>query len=82
MPEPKVLGAKEMKIDFKIRDDLTLTTLKEFFDILISSVKMDMLFHSELLSDHYQYIGLNLSFNRSEGSATLIIMMAHSVEAQ
>ena len=43
-------GSKEMVIDFVSREELDLTTLKEFFEIFISSVKKEMQFHSELIS--------------------------------
>lgn len=44
-------NVKEMVIDFICREDLIITTLKEFFEIFISSIKKDQVFHSELLSN-------------------------------
>jgi hypothetical protein len=43
-------GVKEMVIDFICREDLVITTLKEFFEIFISSIKKEQIFHSELLN--------------------------------
>jgi hypothetical protein len=34
-------GVKEMVIDFICREDLIITTLKEFFEIFISSIKKE-----------------------------------------
>jgi hypothetical protein len=34
-------GVKEMVIDFVCREDLIITTLKEFFEIFISSIKKE-----------------------------------------
>lgn len=36
---------KQMTIDYYCREDLTVTTLKEFFEIFISSLKKDQAFH-------------------------------------
>ena len=41
---------KQMTIDYYCREDLTVTTLKEFFEIFISSLKKDQAFHQELIS--------------------------------
>lgn len=38
---PKLKGAKEMVIDFLCREDLVITTLKEFFEIFVSSIKKE-----------------------------------------
>ena len=51
-------GVKEMVIDFVCREDLIITTLREFFEIFISSIKKDQNFHTELLSSKYNYIGI------------------------
>ena len=51
-------GIKEMVIDFVCREDLVITTLREFFEIFISSIKKDQNFHTELLSSKYNYIGI------------------------
>jgi hypothetical protein len=34
-------GVKEMIIDFVCREDLVITTLKEFFEVFISSIKKE-----------------------------------------
>ena len=36
-------GVKEMVIDFICKEELNLTTLKEFFEIFISSIKKDQI---------------------------------------
>ena len=56
-------GVKEMVIDFICKEELNLTTLKEFFEIFISSIKKDQIFHQELLSPSYRHIGMSLEFN-------------------
>ncbi len=37
----KYKKVKQMTIDYYCREDLTVTTLKEFFEIFISSLKKD-----------------------------------------
>jgi hypothetical protein len=54
---------KQMTIDFYCREDLTLTTLKEFFEIFIASLRKDQAFHQELLSPIYEEIGLAIKFD-------------------
>jgi hypothetical protein len=34
-------GVKEMVIDFVCREDLNITTLKEFFEVFITSLKKE-----------------------------------------
>lgn len=51
LQKPAFKNVKEMVIDFICREDLIITTLKEFFEIFISSIKKDQVFHSELLSN-------------------------------
>ena len=58
-------GVKEMIIDFVCREDLLSTTLKEFFEIFIASIKKEQMFHRELLGAQYNYIGLALNFNNN-----------------
>ena len=58
-----MIGVKEMVIDFICREDLVITTLKEFFEIFITSIKKEQTFHSELLSSKYKYIGLSMDFD-------------------
>ena len=54
---------KQMTIDFYCREDLTITTLKEFFEIFIASLRKDQAFHKELLSPIYEEIGLGIKFD-------------------
>ncbi len=72
-------GVKEMVIDFICREDLNITTLKEFFEIFISSIKKNQIFHSELLSSSYKHVGLSLEFNNVNSVATMRIFLAHSM---
>jgi len=46
----KYKKVKQMTIDYYCREDLSITTLKEFFEIFISSLKKDQAFHQELIS--------------------------------
>jgi hypothetical protein len=41
LTKPSFKNVKEMVIDFICREDLIITTLKEFFEIFISSIKKD-----------------------------------------
>ena len=52
-----------MTIDYYCREDLTVTTLKEFFEIFISSLKKEQAFHQELTSAAYQHVGLSMKFD-------------------
>jgi len=52
-----------MTIDYYCREDLTVTTLKEFFEIFISSLKKEQAFHQELTSALYQHVGLSMKFD-------------------
>ena len=65
-----------MVIDFVSREELDLTTLKEFFEIFISSVKKEMQFHSELISPSYKRIGLSLKFEKKKSLAKLRLLLA------
>ena len=42
-----------------------MTTLKEFFEIFITSLKKDQAFHHELTSKNYNEIGLTIKFDKS-----------------
>ena len=64
-----------MTIDYYCREDLTVTTLKEFFEIFISSLKKDQAFHQELISKQYQEIGLSMKFDANNTQATLTIFL-------
>ena len=37
----KMVGVKEILVDFICREDLLITTLKEFFEIFITSMKKE-----------------------------------------
>ena len=65
-----------MVIDFVSREDLMITTLKEFFEIFISSIKKEQIFHKELLNPAYNYIGIGVDFNKETCVATLRILLA------
>ena len=71
-----------MVIDFVCREDLIITTLKEFFEIFISSIKKEQIFHKELLNPVYNYIGLGIEFNRLSCIATLRILLAKEVKME
>ena len=45
----KYSKVKQMTIDYYCREDLAVTTLKEFFEIFISSLKKEQAFHRELI---------------------------------
>jgi hypothetical protein len=49
----KFRKVKQMTIDYYCRQDLSITTLKEFFEIFISSLKKDQAFHQELINKNY-----------------------------
>jgi len=67
---------KDLTVDFACREDLAITSLKEFLEVFIQSVKREQAFHQELLSSLYQCIGLTLDFNTYTSSATLRIILA------
>lgn len=69
---------KQMTIDFYCREDLVITTLKEFFEIFISSVKRDESFHNEVLNSKYGHIGLNINFEMNNSSARLNLILGGS----
>ena len=52
-----------MTIDYYCREDLTVTTLKEFFEIFISSLKKEQAFHQELIGVGYQHVGMSMKFD-------------------
>ena len=64
-----------MTIDYQCREDLTVTTLKEFFEIFISSLKKEQAFHQELLSKTWQQVGMNLFFDQNNTQASLSIYL-------
>ena len=64
-----------MTIDYYCREDLTVTTLKEFFEIFISSLKKDQSFHLELTSGVYSHVGLAMKFDPLNTQATLTVFL-------
>ena len=76
MKSQNLTGIKEMVIDFICREDLVITTLKEFFEIFISSIKKQQVFHSELLNPNYEHIGISMEFNPMTSVASLRIFLA------
>ena len=59
----KYSKVKQMTIDYYCREDMPVTTLREFFEIFISSLKKEQAFHQELTSNSYQNIGLSMKFD-------------------
>ena len=55
--------SRHITVDFVCQKSLALTTLKEFLEIFVSSIKNSDSFHSELMGDKCVFIGLNLDFN-------------------
>lgn len=41
---------KDLTVDFACREDLAITSLREFLEVFVQSVKRDQVFHQELLS--------------------------------
>lgn len=52
-----------MTIDFVCHKTLTLTTLKEFLEIFLSSIAKDLAFHFEIVSGLYHNISIDLDYN-------------------
>ena len=67
---------KDLTVDFACREDLAITSLKEFLEVFIQSVKREQPFHHELLSSIYQSVGLSLDFNTYTSTATLRVILA------
>jgi hypothetical protein len=44
---------KDLTVDFACREDLAITSLKEFLEVFVQSVKREQAFHHELLSSLY-----------------------------
>ena len=75
-------GVKEMIIDFVCREDLVITTLKEFFEVFISSIKKEQIFHRELLNPNYNYMGVSVQFNTNSSVGTMRILLAENLGKQ
>ena len=56
---------KQMTIDYYCREELVLTSLKEFFEIFISSLYKEQAFHAELMDNKYKYVGLAMKFEKN-----------------
>jgi hypothetical protein len=41
---------KDLTVDFACREDLSITSLREFLEVFVQSVKRDQVFHHELLN--------------------------------
>ena len=54
---------KDLTVDFACREDLAITSLREFLEVFVQSVKREQVFHQELLSSSYLQMGLALEFN-------------------
>jgi hypothetical protein len=65
-------------VDFACREDLAITSLREFLEVFVQSVKREQVFHQELLSSVYMQMGLALEFNYYTSTATLRIMLAQT----
>lgn len=73
---------KELVVDFVCREDLAITAVKEFLEVFINSVKKEQLFHRELMSSHYNYMGLALTFNGGTTIATMRLILAQNIGKQ
>ena len=49
-------GETGIAVDFVCQKTLTLTTLKEFLEIFLSSIARDLMFHFEILSELYHSV--------------------------
>lgn len=67
---------KDLSVDFACREDLAITSLREFLEVFVQSVKRDQVFHKELLSSLYMQMGIALEFNSYTSTATLRVMLA------
>jgi len=52
-----------MTVEFVGREDLLITTLREFLEILILSIKKNQNFHSEIFNAENTHIGLALAYD-------------------
>ena len=70
-------GLKEMVIDFVCREDLVVTTLREFFEVLIASIKKEQVFHKEILNPKYNAIGVSILFDNHSNIGTLRVLLGY-----
>eukprot|EP00347_Sterkiella_histriomuscorum_P005479 403356459 len=73
-------GVKELVVDFVCREDLLLTTLREFFEVFIASIKKDQVFHKDLLDKKYHHIGVCLQFDKHQNVGTVRLILAESTK--
>ena len=60
--------------DFKLREDLAVTSLREFFEIFILSMKKENSFHKDILHEQFTHFGLTMDFGRnSQGYLRIFI---------
>jgi hypothetical protein len=50
--------------------------VKEFFEIFICSIKKNQQFHFEILSPHYNSVGIGMEFSQSTSMTQLKIFLA------
>ena len=66
---------KEHVVDFKCWQNMEITTLKEFFEIFIESIKESLDFHTDILNSQYKEIGLSITFNAITSMASLRVVL-------
>ena len=64
-----------MTVNYTCRQELSVTSLKEFFEIVIASVVNEQDFHSVLLHDKYNKIGLTLKFEPKNFEVSLYLFV-------
>ena len=63
-------------VNLVCREDLLLTTFKEFFDVIANSFKKEKSFHEDILDPAYKYIGICLDFGYQSNNAQMKILLA------
>ena len=66
-----------MTIDYQCREELIITSVKEFFEIFVSSLHKSQVFHSELTNALYNSVGLSMKFDKENNLATLNIFLGY-----
>ena len=64
--------SKHITVDFVCQKNLALTTLKEFLEIFLTSIRNEDTFHTELMGEKHLFIGLNLDFNQIEAGKKFV----------
>lgn len=54
------LPQKELSVEFLGRDDLLITCVREFLEILVISVQRGTTFHQEIVNPKYTHVGVSL----------------------